>query len=64
MFGYAGSSRGRGTRAAGWFADYLQDQHDSSMGSYILMNGIKGWSDAGNEYIEFMDEYQKEPWVK
>lgn len=29
------------------------------MKSLTLMDGIKGWRDAGEEYIQLMDEYQE-----
>lgn len=59
-----GSSRGRGTRAAGWFDDYLREQGSEQIGSYILFEGITGWASAGDEYTRLMDEYQKEHWRK
>ncbi len=58
------SSRGRGTRAAGWFADYLSDRGDDDMQSLVLVNGIKGWATAGPEYTEWMDEYDESAWSK
>ena len=61
---WLGSSRGRGNRAAGWFDDYIQDQNDSYMRSLTLVDGIKGWRDAGEEYIQLMDEYQEQVWRK
>ena len=54
----SGSSRGRGNRAAGWFDDYIQDQNDTAMKSLALLDGIKGWRDAGEEYVGLMDEYE------
>ncbi|MCJ1421933.1 hypothetical protein MMC32_008300 [Xylographa parallela] len=59
---YCGSSRGRGTRAAGWFEDYISDQGDTVMKSYTLLEGIKGWALAGNDYVELMDGYEKSFW--
>lgn len=64
MFLPAGSSRGRGNRAAAWFDDYIKDQGDSEMRSVVLVDGIKGWADAGRDYIELMDEYKEEVWRK
>lgn len=61
-FACLGSSRGRGPRAAGWFDDYIKDQNDSSMQSLVLVDGIKGWSTAGEEYVQLMDEYQEKVW--
>ena len=60
----SGSSRGRGNRAAGWFNDYIQDQNDTYMKSLTLVDGIKGWSKAGEEYVQLMDEYQENVWLK
>ncbi|KAL2009691.1 hypothetical protein VTN00DRAFT_5498 [Thermoascus crustaceus] len=61
---YCGSSRGRGTRAAGWFADYLEDKQDSSLKSLVLEGGIKGWASAGAEYTALMDEYDEKVWAR
>ncbi|KAL8341218.1 hypothetical protein RB601_005730 [Gaeumannomyces tritici] len=61
---YCSSSRGRGTRAAGWFADYISDQGDGDMRSLVLVDGIKGWATAGPEYTEWMDEYNEPAWSK
>ncbi|KAE8136344.1 Rhodanese-like domain-containing protein [Aspergillus pseudotamarii] len=61
---YCGSSRGRGTRAGGWFADYLQDQGETNLKSLVLEGGIKGWVAAGPEYTELMDEYDASFWAK
>ncbi|KAI9702956.1 MAG: hypothetical protein M1836_008170 [Candelina mexicana] len=61
---YCGSSRGRGNRAAGWFHDYIEDQKDPYMKSLTLVDGIKGWQNAGEEYIQLMDEYQEHVWLK
>ncbi|KAJ9190946.1 hypothetical protein DTO164E3_9089 [Paecilomyces variotii] len=52
---YCGSSRGRGTRAGGWFADLLVEKGNTSMKSLVLEGGIKGWVGAGPEYVEWMD---------
>lgn len=59
-----GSSRGRGTRAAGWFEDYLREQGDEGkkMKSLILEGGIKGWVKGGSAYVEEMDGYAEEVW--
>lgn len=58
------SSRGRGTRAAGWFADHISDRGDGDMQSLVLVDGIKGWSTAGPEYRQWMDEYEESVWLK
>ena len=34
------------------------------MKSLALVDGIKGWSSAGEEYIQLMDEYQEDSWQK
>ncbi|KAK7915292.1 arsenate reductase (Arc2) [Apiospora marii] len=59
---YCGSSGGRGTRAAGWFQDYLDDQGDTQMVSVILKGGIKGWATAGDEFVKWMDGYDEAVW--
>ncbi|KAJ9150106.1 hypothetical protein NKR19_g5414 [Coniochaeta hoffmannii] len=59
---YCGSSRGRGNRAAGWFADYIAERGDSQMQSLVLLEGIKGWATAGPEYVQWMDEYDQAVW--
>ncbi|OAA68219.1 Rhodanese-like protein [Niveomyces insectorum RCEF 264] len=61
---YCGSSGGRGTRAAGWFADYLAQKEDNSTESLVLVGGIKGWANAGDEYVQWMDEYDESVWRK
>ncbi|RGP72487.1 oxidoreductase [Fusarium sporotrichioides] len=59
---YCSSSRGRGSRAAGWFKDYIDDRGDSGMESLILFEGIAGWAKAGGEFVEWMDEYDAAVW--
>ncbi|KAF8859769.1 Rhodanese-like protein [Acephala macrosclerotiorum] len=59
---YCGSSKGRGTRAAGWFADYLKEQNDRMMESLVLEGGLKGWATAGDEYVKLMDGYDAAVW--
>ncbi|KAF1938248.1 hypothetical protein EJ02DRAFT_505510 [Clathrospora elynae] len=58
------SSRGWGTRAVGWFCDYVADQKDEQMQSLVLLEGIKGWAGAGDEYVQWMEEYDKNFWMK
>ena len=58
----AGSSRGRGNRAAGWFADHIGSKGDGNMESLVLLGGIKGWATAGGEYLHWMDEYDGTVW--
>ncbi|KAG9229910.1 Rhodanese-like domain-containing protein [Amylocarpus encephaloides] len=59
---YCGSSRGRGNRAAGWFADYIKEQNNTEMESRTLEEGIKGWATGGDEYVRMMDEYDAAIW--
>ncbi|MCJ1409510.1 hypothetical protein MMC19_003591 [Ptychographa xylographoides] len=59
---YCGSSRGRGKRAAGWFADYIAEQNNTEMESRTLEEGIKGWAKGGEEYVRMMDEYDAAVW--
>ncbi|GAP90864.1 putative arsenate reductase [Rosellinia necatrix] len=61
---YCGSSGGRGTRAAGWFNDHLEEHGDTSMKSAILRGGIKGWATAGEDFVRLMDGYVPEHWVQ
>jgi arsenical-resistance protein 2 len=61
---YCGSSQGRGSRAAGWFADHIDDQGDKEMKSLILIGGIKGWAGAGPEYTDHMDGFDASVWSK
>jgi len=60
----SGSSAGRGTRAAGWFLDHLEDQHDTEVKSLVLSGGIKGWVAAGPEYTSLMNGYDASVWTK
>ncbi|KAJ4163572.1 hypothetical protein LMH87_005293 [Akanthomyces muscarius] len=59
---YCGSSRGRGTRAACWFQDHLDDCGDKEMQSLILTEGVKGWATAGAEYADQMSGYNAQYW--
>ncbi|KAJ5085554.1 hypothetical protein N7532_010325 [Penicillium argentinense] len=59
---YCGSCCGRGPRAAGWFADYLNDKEDFSLQSVILEGGIKGWVKAGSEYTALIDGFDASVW--
>lgn len=58
------SSRGRGTRAAGWFDDYIADQGDEKMRSLVLSEGVKGWALAGPDYVQQMDGYDESVWAQ
>ena len=60
-----GSSGGRGTRAGGWFSDYIKERNgENAMQSLVLTGGIKGWVAAGEEYVEQMDGYDASAWQK
>ncbi|KAK6517484.1 hypothetical protein TWF281_004136 [Arthrobotrys megalospora] len=59
---YCNSSRGRGTRSALWFQDYIDGSNDTELKSMILVDGIKGWATNGDEYIGRMDEYVESYW--
>ncbi|KLJ05427.1 oxidoreductase [Blastomyces silverae] len=62
---YCGSSRGRGTRASGWFADYILEKEGEGAGgmqSLVLEGGIKGWVGAGEEYVEHVVGYEASAW--
>ncbi|RAH67854.1 putative arsenate reductase (Arc2) [Aspergillus aculeatinus CBS 121060] len=61
---YCGSSKGRGTRAASWFADYIEQQGETRLRSLVLEGGIKGWVAAGEGYTDLMDEYDASVWAK
>lgn len=61
---FAGSSKGRGSRAAGWFNDLISDHNISNISSMILLDGIAGWAKAGEDYSRIMDEYDPEVWGK
>jgi len=58
-----GSSKGRGTRAAGWFADCINENGDAEMHSIVLQGGIKAWAQACPEYVDLMDGYVSEIWT-
>ncbi|OJD26177.1 hypothetical protein ACJ73_02451 [Blastomyces percursus] len=62
---YCGSSRGRGTRASCWFADYILEREGEGAGgmqSLVLEGGIKGWVAAGEEYVEHIVGYEASVW--
>ncbi|KAJ4157464.1 hypothetical protein NW754_009107 [Fusarium falciforme] len=59
---YCSSSRGRGSRAAGWFKDHIDDRGDNDMESLILLEGITGWVKAGGEFVEWIDEFDVAVW--
>ncbi|ETS80711.1 hypothetical protein PFICI_08240 [Pestalotiopsis fici W106-1] len=59
---YCMSSRGRGTRGADLFSNYLQARGDSVMESIILVEGIRGWANAGDKFTDWLDEYDASYW--
>lgn len=59
---YCGSSRHRGLRAAAWMDDYIKEQGDQDMQSFMLEGGVKGWATAGAEYTALMDGYREHVW--
>ncbi|KAF1822650.1 arsenate reductase [Dissoconium aciculare CBS 342.82] len=59
---YCGSSRGRGNRAAAWFADYLEERSDKTMQSLVLEGGIKGWVGEKGEYLQYVQGYDESKW--
>ncbi|KAM0443736.1 hypothetical protein ACHAPV_009219 [Trichoderma viride] len=61
---YCSSSRGRGSRAAGWFRDYIDECGDNDMESLILFEGIKGWATAGSAFVNWMNGYDAAFWAK
>lgn len=60
-----GSSQGRGSRAAAWFQDYINEEGTrvGLMQSMILAGGIKGWVAGGEEYVNFVDGFEQEAWI-
>lgn len=56
------AGRYRGSRAAGWFKDHIDDRGDSDMESLTLFEGITGWAKAGGEFVEWIDEYDAAVW--
>ena len=58
----SGSSRGRGTRAAGWFADLIKQEQIEGVHSMILEGGIKGWAKGGDDFTAMMDEHDPKVW--
>ncbi|KAK3352123.1 Rhodanese-like domain-containing protein [Neurospora tetraspora] len=61
---YCGSSTGRGSRGARWLSDYLLKVGDESIQSLALFEGIKGWANAGPEYVEWMEGYDASVWER
>lgn len=63
-----GSSKGRGARAAGWLQDYVnkqaeeQGKKEPEVKSYALEGGIRGWANAGPEFVELIEGYDEQYW--
>ncbi|KEF51889.1 oxidoreductase [Exophiala aquamarina CBS 119918] len=60
---YCGSSKGRGSRAAGWFNDLIKDRNVEGISSIILKDGVAGWANAGEDYTVLMEEYNASTWA-
>lgn len=56
------TSRGRGNRAAAWFADYIREQGNESIQSVALTGGILGFALAGSEYTNEIEEFDPQAW--
>ncbi|ETN45254.1 uncharacterized protein HMPREF1541_10131 [Cyphellophora europaea CBS 101466] len=59
---YCGSSKGRGSRAAGWFSDLLEDHGINNIKSVILSGGITGWVQNGPDFVNLTEEYDERAW--
>lgn len=42
--------------------DYIKEQGNPGIRSFMLLGGIKGWANSGAEYTRLMDEYQEDVW--
>ncbi|KAK5050434.1 hypothetical protein LTR84_003715 [Exophiala bonariae] len=60
---YCGSSKGRGSRAAGWFDDLIKDRSIEGISSLVLKDGVAGWAHAGDDYTSLMEEYNASTWA-
>lgn len=57
------SPGGRGPRCAAWFLEHVRNvAEDTDMQVMALEGGIKGWVQAGPEYVNLMDGYNEEYW--
>ena len=63
FFFTSGSSKGRGSRAAGWFNDLIKDRNVEGISSVILKDGVAGWANAGEDYTSMMEEYNASAWA-
>jgi arsenical-resistance protein 2 len=61
---FEGSSKGRGNRAAAWFADYVAEQGNETdtIQSLALTKGIRGWVEAGPPFINRVSEFDADVW--
>jgi hypothetical protein len=58
----ADSCGGRGTRATGWFQDYINSKGDTELKSVYLEGGIKGWVGGAGEYVNEVVEFDVNYW--
>jgi arsenical-resistance protein 2 len=42
--------------------DYMKNQGNFEMKSFVLVGGVKGWATAGAEFTELMDEHDEKSW--
>jgi arsenical-resistance protein 2 len=42
--------------------DYITDQGNLEMKSFVLVGGVKGWATAEAEYTELIDVYDEQAW--
>lgn len=65
---HTGSSTGRGSRGAGWLQDYaIKVAQEKGLEApevtvYALEGGVRGWANAGPEYVEYMEGYNEQYW--
>lgn len=64
LIGRIGSSSGRGSRAASWLQDYINQRGDGELRSVALEGGIKGWVKAGPDYVQNVMGYDAAVWEK
>jgi len=56
------SSRGRGPRATGWFADYLKEKDGPSMESSPWREASRAGRVEEINFVKLMNGYQEEAW--
>ncbi|KAJ3414046.1 hypothetical protein HDV05_007171 [Chytridiales sp. JEL 0842] len=62
VFFYCNSSKGRGTRCAGWYQDALNERKITTSQGLILVGGIKGWLEAFKDDSNLTEKYDAEFW--